>query len=31
MPQDTMPTMQYPPLSQQRQDGPPQAPGRHGG
>jgi len=31
VPQDTMPTMQYPPLSQQRQDGPPQAPGRHGG
>ena len=30
VPQDTMPTMQYPPLSQQPQDGPPQAPGRHG-
>jgi len=29
-PADTMPTMQYPPLSQQRQDGPPQTPGRHG-
>jgi hypothetical protein len=31
VPEDTMPTMQYPPLSQQRQDGPPQTPGRHGG
>src|SRR3954466_580907 len=30
-PEDTMPTMQYPPLSQQTQDGPPQMPGRHSG
>jgi hypothetical protein len=30
VPDDTMPTMQYPPLSQQPQDGPPQQPGRHG-
>jgi len=30
-PDDTMPTMQYPPLSQQRQDGSPPTPGRHSG
>jgi hypothetical protein len=29
-PDDALPTMQYPPLSQQPQDGPPQQPGRHG-
>ncbi len=28
---DPLPPMQYPPLSQQRQDGPPQMPGRHSG
>ena len=28
-PEDPLPPMQYPPLSQQRQDGPPQSPGRH--
>ena len=30
-PEDPLPPMQYPPLSQQRQDGPPQSPGRHSG
>ena len=30
-PDDPLPPMQYPPLSQQRQDGPPQSPGRHSG
>src|SRR6476620_9303998 len=30
-PEDPLPPMQYPPLSQQRQDGPPQTPGRHSG
>jgi hypothetical protein len=30
-PVDPLPPMQYPPLSQQHQDGPPQMPGRHGG
>jgi hypothetical protein len=30
-PDDPLPPMQYPPLSQQRQDGPPQMPGRHSG
>jgi hypothetical protein len=30
-PEDPLPPMQYPPLSQQRQDGPPQMPGRHSG
>ena len=29
--EDPPPPMQYPPLSQQRQDSPPQMPGRHGG
>jgi hypothetical protein len=29
--EDPLPPMQYPPLSQQRQDGPPQSPGRHSG
>src|SRR5882757_2338122 len=31
VPEDPLPPMQYPPLSQQRQDGPPQTPGRHSG
>ena len=30
-PEDPLPPMQYPPLSQQPQDGPPQMPGRHSG
>ena len=29
--EDPLPAMQYPPLSQQPQDGPPQTPGRHSG